>query len=283
MLTIEKKVIFLDVDGTILMEDGTVPESTVTACQQARKNGHLVFLCTGRSKVALYPNIIEIGFDGIIGGAGVFAEINGESLFQKTLTVAQVKELVDVFNKKGIEFMIETNERMYGNPSLKEHYLKIIEEDLKNGEFSDITQHPLQHLIEITSFDEESLYRDDINKICFMEHKEIPYQYIADTFGDKLTVVPTSFAKFGAEGGEISGLGIHKAAGIQAVLEHLGLSKEQTIAIGDGINDLEMLQFCQIGIAMGNAKEELKDVADEVTSRIEDDGVYQSFKKHGLI
>ncbi|KMK78327.1 hypothetical protein AB990_01335 [Alkalihalobacillus pseudalcaliphilus] len=278
------KIVFLDVDGTILLENGTVPPSTVQACQQARKNGHLVFLCTGRSKAALYANILDIGFDGIIGGAGVFAEVNNELLFRKTLTAVEIKELVDYFTSRDIEFMLESNDGMYGTESLKQHYLSIIKEDIQNNEFTDEKEHPIYQLMQITSFvPVEQLHRHDINKICFMGHPTIPYKEIAPLFEKKLTVVPTSFHKFGAEGGEISGIGIHKAAGIEAVLKHLQLPREQTLAIGDGINDLEMLQFCEIGIAMGNAKEELKAVADEVTAAIDEDGVYLSFQKHGLI
>lgn len=77
------KIIFIDIDGTLLMENGMVPESAVQACKQARENGHLLYLCTGRSKAEIYDYIWEIGFDGLIGAAGGYVESGGEMLYHK--------------------------------------------------------------------------------------------------------------------------------------------------------------------------------------------------------
>lgn len=76
---------------------------------------------------------------------------------------------------------------------------------------------------------------------------------------------------------------IHKATAIEFLLAHIGAEKNATIGIGDGMNDAEMLTYCETGIAMGNAKEELKLLADEVTKSVEEDGLYASFEKHGLL
>ena len=70
---------------------------------------------------------------------------------------------------------------------------------------------------------------------------------------------------------------------INALIDELGIPKENTYAFGDGLNDADMLEFCQYGIAVGNAKEALKEIADEVTDDIKDDGIYNSMKKYGLI
>ena len=67
------------------------------------------------------------------------------------------------------------------------------------------------------------------------------------------------------------------------LFDELGIPKENTYAFGDGLNDADMLEFCQYGIAVGNAKEALKEIADEVTDDIKDDGIYNSMKKYGLI
>ena len=67
------------------------------------------------------------------------------------------------------------------------------------------------------------------------------------------------------------------------LITHLGIPKENTYAFGDGLNDIDMLEYCQHGIAVGNAAKGLKDIADEITDDIAEDGIYHSIKKHGLI
>ena len=74
-----------------------------------------------------------------------------------------------------------------------------------------------------------------------------------------------------------------KVVGIEKMLEHHGITKEEIIAFGDGENDLEMLAFAGVGVAMGNADEEVKEVADYVTTDIDDDGIWNACKHFNLI
>ncbi|MNJ41790.1 Sugar phosphatase YbiV [compost metagenome] len=76
---------------------------------------------------------------------------------------------------------------------------------------------------------------------------------------------------------------IHKAIAIEKVLAHLNIPRENTFGFGDGNNDIEMLEYCNTGVAMGNAREELKAVADDITDDVDHDGLYNSFKKYHLI
>jgi len=72
-----RKIIFLDVDGTLIDYDNHIPESAVFAIRKAREKGHLVYVCTGRSKAEMPPKIWDIGFDGMIGGNGSYVEHEG--------------------------------------------------------------------------------------------------------------------------------------------------------------------------------------------------------------
>ena len=76
---------------------------------------------------------------------------------------------------------------------------------------------------------------------------------------------------------------MHKASGIEQVTEHLGIARRDTLAIGDSDNDLEMLRHAGVGIAMGNAPDAVKAIADEVTGRVDEDGLHAAFVRHGLI
>ena len=77
--------------------------------------------------------------------------------------------------------------------------------------------------------------------------------------------------------------GINKATGMERYLKAAGIAREDSIAVGDGPNDLQMMEYAGIGIAMGNAREEVKERADMVTSSIDDDGIYRAFETLGLL
>jgi len=276
----EKKIVFIDVDGTLVGERGTVPDSAKKACTQARKNGHLLYLCTGRSKAELYDFILEVGFDGIIGAGGGFVEIDNEILFHKKFEVDDVKDMVDYFKEHGINFYLESNGGLFGSENLRTQLNELI--DLVPEEHRESTRTHMDHFVGAMKFG-ESLYRDDMNKACFLENKAIPFEQIKKAFGEKFGVIQCTVPMFGENSGEIMIPNIHKATAIEVLLEHLGMTQEQTIAIGDGLNDLEMLEFCAVGIAMGNAKEGLKDIADHITQDVDNHGLYESFKKYQLI
>ena len=82
---------------------------------------------------------------------------------------------------------------------------------------------------------------------------------------------------------DIVAKGIRKQKGIDEIIRHFGIGQEETMAFGDGHNDIDMLKLVNIGVAMGNAKDEVKEAADEVTDDIDHDGIYQALKRHHII
>lgn len=122
-----------------------------------------------------------------------------------------------------------------------------------------------------------------MNKICFLEKEGFPFENIKAEFNLEFNVIHCTVPMFGNDSGELSVPGVNKASAIEALITHLGIPKDNTYAFGDGLNDIDMLEFCQYGIAVGNAAEGLKAIADEITDDIIDDGIYNSMKKHGLI
>ena len=91
------------------------------------------------------------------------------------------------------------------------------------------------------------------------------------------------YSAFNDYGIDVIPLHYNKSKGIEALLNHLGIKKEEAIAIGDGHNDAEMIEYVGLGIAMGNAIEKCKKVADYITSDIDDNGIYNAFKYAGII
>ena len=129
----------------------------------------------------------------------------------------------------------------------------------------------------------EELRRDDINKACFLENPNIPFDDIINEFKNEFNVIHCTVPMFGDDSGELSVPNIHKANAIETLINHLGIDRKNTYAFGDGMNDKEMLEYVNVGIAVGNAKEGLKAVADEVTDDITNDGIYNAMKRHNLI
>jgi Cof subfamily protein (haloacid dehalogenase superfamily) len=279
---IMKKAIFLDIDGTLINDKLIMPESAKLAVRKARDNGHLVFICTGRSKALIFPEILEVGFDGIIGAAGGYIELGQEVLFHDKVKKEDLEQIVNFFNKHGIEFHLESNIGIFTNKNGNKHSRSILEQ-LQNANPNEKEEIEKGFRSFLDTFIEcENPIRDDINKISFFG-SEIPIDRIKEEFAAKFTVIPSTVSAFGENSGEVSILGVNKATAIEKLINHLDIKKEHTFGYGDSWNDLEMLEFVQYGIAMGNAQEAVKKVANDVTDTHDENGIYNSFKKYGLI
>lgn len=281
-----KNIIFFDVDGTLVdvrPSQEYIPESTVKAVQATRAKGNLCFLCTGRSKAEIYGHITEVGFDGIIGAGGGFVEIGDKMLYHKKVSQSAINHVVDYFETNNFDYYIESNGGLYASKHLIPRLERIMYGDLENDpEARKLKATAPSHFI--SSLKEGyDLHRSDVNKICFLEKDGVPFEMIKQEFEQEFNVIHCTVPTFGDDSGELSVPGVNKASAIEALINELGIPKENTYAFGDGLNDADMLEYCQYGIAVGNAKEKLKEIADEVTDDIKDDGIYNSMKKHGLL
>ena len=282
----EKKIIFFDVDGTLVDVRPAreyIPESTIKAIHATQKKGNLCFLCTGRSKAEIYDHILDVGFDGIIGAGGGFVEINNDMLYHKMVSQDAINHVVDFFEKHGFDYYIESNGGLYASQNLVPRLERITYGDLKNDpEARRKKEEEPSHFIPSLKVGYD-LHRSDVNKICFLEKEGFPFELIRKEFENEFNVIHCTVPHFGDDSGELSVPGVDKATAIDTLIQHLNIPKENTYAFGDGLNDIEMLEYCQYGIAVGNAKDGLKAIADEVTDDIAKDGIYNSMKKHNLI
>jgi len=268
-----KKVLFIDVDGTLVgFKDGQsiIPDSARQAIREARQNGHLAFLCTGRSLAEIYDDIQSIGFDGIIGAAGGFVTYQGKTIFHKRLHKDTVENIVDYFNTNGVSYYLESNTGVYCNDLfmnwMKERYDM---ENVQEGTFQSICK-PLA-----------SADFDDINKISFIS-STLSYEEIESRYKDHYYVVKASWGD-ATDAGEISNQGINKATAIHFLLKYLDLENTETYGFGDSMNDIEMFNCVKHSIAMGDARHGLKELAEYVTKDVLDDGIYYACQHYGLI
>ena len=258
------KLIFLDVDGTLVDYHNRIPESAVKAIRQAREKGHLVYVCTGRSKAEMQPELWEIGLDGMIGGNGSYVEHHGQVLMHQLISKEDAAKIVD--------WLTECHR---ARETLKTYAIQKGQsaESVEGKEPEDFI-HGLQYGGE--------LYRDDLNKVSFvlesyqdhLDSKEAFPQLEAHTWGGR-----GETALFG----DLGVKDINKAHAIDVLLEHLGAKRSDTIAFGDAKIDIPMLEYCEIGVAMGNGGPEILAMADLVTDDVEADGLYKAFDKLGLL
>ncbi|HSP52420.1 MAG TPA: HAD-IIB family hydrolase, partial [Cryobacterium sp.] len=109
------------------------------------------------------------------------------------------------------------------------------------------------------------------------------YDRVSEALSGDFHVITGTIPHMGRGSGEVTLSGVNKGSTILQLLDRLGLDAASAIGIGDSSNDIEMLQVCGVGIAMGNATDAVKAHADEVTTSVQDDGVWNAFRRHGLI
>ena len=275
-----RKIIFLDVDGTLVNYEGKLPDSAARAVQQARANGHRVYICTGRSRAEVYPYLWDIGLDGMIGGNGSYVEDGGEVVMHQMMTGAQCRSVVDWLHERGLPFYLESNSGLYASTDFATGAAEAVREysRRKNGEAGVMT---VQDAFPDMIYD-GNLYREDVNKISFVLHSYQDYLDAAAAFPDLKAGI------WGGSGetalfGDLGVKDITKAHAIDVLLAHLGAERADTIAFGDAKVDIPMLEYCAYGVAMGNGGDEIRAMADFVTDDVEHDGLWNAFRKLGLL
>ncbi|WP_159500638.1 Cof-type HAD-IIB family hydrolase [Microbacterium sp. 18062] len=275
------RIAFLDVDGTLIDHSQRLAPSAVEAVQGARAAGHLVYLCTGRSRREVPATVAGIGFDGVVSAGGGFAEIGDHLLAAHTMPAGALAELVRFFDAEDVEYNLQAYDDVYPSVGLLERVRPMFEGDVLRARDAAASA-------DMKRLEQRMAYRgpapaDGIAKATFFGTHQSTFARVRAGLGERFTVITGTIPYLGEAGGEVSLPGVNKGAAIAEVVAHLGLRLDDAIGIGDSYNDLEMLQVCGVGIAMGNADDTVKSYADEVTTSVLDDGVWNAFRTHGLI
>lgn len=278
-----RKIVFLDVDGTLINYHGQCPASAKEAVNRDRANGHKVYICTGCSKAEIAQRALP-GVDGMIGGNGAYVEDDGQVLMHQKLSCENVKHIVDWCNERHLGFYLETNSGMYADEYMREQGPDtMFRYSTGKGADANSSRAFSEHFMSgFTFLPADELYRDDVNKISFilssyqdhLDSKEEFPHLIANTWGGK-----GELALFG----DLGPAGITKKHAIEVLLDHLNGNQKDTISFGDAKIDLSMFELCNTNVAMGNGGPEIKEAADFVTDDVDRDGLYKAFVYLGLI
>ena len=253
---------FLDVDGTLLpLGSKSVPESGVRAIREARAEGHRVFLATGRSRVEVTPELYSVGFDGGVFAAGCSIVVDGKEIYHHLLSDEDKAFLTRYCGEMGMDIIYQADNGTWASAKAMEHWHELLTRYLGTDvpitglrvadELPEGT--PLTKILYITWDHTLSEVRNDLSP---------RFTVISNTLG-----IPEDLM------GEVGPGGITKATGIQRVIDYLGEDLSQVCAIGDGANDIGMITFAHTGVAMGNALDEVKAVADYIAPDVSDDGL----------
>ena len=275
----DRKLIFLDIDGTLIAPLSSPTPQVRQAVRQTRSNGHLVFLCTGRNLPIIGPEILEIGFDGVIASAGAYAAVGGEVLLDRLLPEELVQECLSVFHGLGMFCRLETPECVHIDPQMEE-LLQTASPDPRNSELIRM-QRELQSAITLRRYEEYP--RPGAYKLCFTSASLEAVRKAETALGGRFVFVVHPFASSAScFNGEIIPKWISKGKAAALVCRYFGADLKDAVAFGDSMNDAAVLELAGVAVAMGNACEELKAMADVVCEDAAHDGVARQLRRMGL-
>ena len=286
----EKKYIFFDIDGTILTFEGKVPDSTREALAKAQENGHEIFINTGRCRNIIPPVLDDLNFDGVLCGTGAHCEYHGKQMFKESFSKDQVERVLNIVKEHDIPVIMSTSTDCVLPPKDAPVYVelfsngKIKAKDFKGEE--DIKDSPLLASMRPIILDADiDNYFENHSSVSDFIYINAPFtvKEFNEMLGDDINVGKASFKKPDEYSGEITLGDCSKGLGIKRFLDMLGADMKDSIAVGDGFNDIEMLKAANLSIAMGNSPQEVKDISDYVTDDISEDGVYNALNHFNLI
>lgn len=258
------KHVFFDIDGTLWDFMSVIPESAVRAIKMLQDNGHKAYISTGRTRGYITkPNLLSIGFDGILSGCGTRIETDGEVIYEYLIPGRKAVEAVDLIRSHGFRAILEGPQFLYMDyEDFKDDvYGKKVMRDL-GDHLRPLSQNYGEWVIskfscDMTDCDKEACYKKLSKDFDIIEHNET----IAE-------MVPKGF---------------NKGTGIKKLCELKGIDIKDTVAIGDGANDLDMFAAAGFSVAMGSGAEIARNAADYVTTGLKEDGIYNALKHLGLI
>ncbi|MED4054648.1 Cof-type HAD-IIB family hydrolase [Niallia taxi] len=269
----------MDVDGTLTNNEKVIPAKTKEVLLKAQKAGAILVLASGRPTSGLMDFAKELEMEknhGLLvsfnGSKVVDCETN-EVLFNETMTIEQGQTVLEHMKKFEVIPMIDKDNYMYVTDVFNNEIdyngnsINIIKYESRGGKFK------------LSEVDDLAAFADyPLNKILTAgsdDYLQKHYKEMMEPFKDTLNCVFTAPFYF-----EFTAKGIDKAKALDTVLIPRGYKKEEMIAFGDGHNDATMVEYAGIGVAMANAVDDLKAVADEVTRSNDEDGIAYTLSKY---
>ena len=262
------KLLALDLDGTLTNKKKEVSENNIRYINEAQKRGVEVILASGRPLLGIKKIADQLdlwtsgGYILAYNGGQIIDCKTGADIEKKLVPMEYYHEICEVGKKFNVYPLSYNNEGVI----------------CENDEAKYVVKEAYNNSIPIIKVDslEESIKSPVVKFMVVGEPDELQnaYQYLSSLFKDKLNVFFSEPYFL-----EITPLGIEKASALEKLLNHLGIAREQLMACGDGLNDIPMLKYAGLAVAMGNAYDETKKYADYISATNEEDGVAEAIKR----
>lgn len=262
-----EKLFFFDIDGTLIeCEKGvfSIQVSTRNSLDLLKENGHSVFLATGRCKCFIVDGVMDYPFSGFVTCNGAYVEYKDRCVYKKVIPYEAIKKTHQLCVEKGLAYYFESNDCIYILNKTNPSHIRFKEDWGMKDE------------IVVDHFDMKNV-ETYIGMIVLNSKDEIPV--MVETLGPYFDIQRhQSGFSF-----DLTLKGESKAKGIQQLVKVLKKDMKDTIAFGDGRNDIEMLESVGLGIAMGNGAIEAKSVADYITDDADKNGIENALEHFSFL
>lgn len=274
-----KKLVFFDVDGTLVTRNNHIPDSTIQAIKQLKENGIIPVIATGRAPVLIREIAKELQINSYIAMNGQYIVYEGEVIYENPIEEELVDAVIEVATERRDGILLSTADELVANSMLSlvnrgswytflKGLIGLIPERIQLS----LWRRMMKKVPKKEDYAGKDIYMMNINAD---QEEELAYKKI---FDEQLT-----FTRANEMSMDIINKGVSKAKGAEKMLSILEVNRENTYAFGDGLNDLELIQFVNTGVAMANGFDEVKATADFVTASVFDDGISKGLQKLELI
>ena len=255
------KAVFVDFDSTLYShKTNRIPESAALAVNKLRENDIKVFICSGRSLYEMDNfDLTSITIDGMIANNGQLAYDQKNNILYRHPISGELKDkLVSIFKDKKIPIFFNCEKYLFAS---------FINEKVRKTQSDINSPEPM-----VKEYEDENFYMVS----CFLSNDSE-----LEKIMELKDLASITYWHDGAV--DIVTKDASKAKGIEEIINLFGIKKEETMGIGDSENDIDMLEYCEIGVAVGNAKDSVKQAADYISDDIDEDGLYNAVKHFNLI
>lgn len=255
------KAVFFDIDGTLIsFKTHRMHQSTQKALHALREKGIRVYVATGRSKMMMPFMDRYFSFDAYLTLNGQYCYNHREVIRRQTVDSGDIRRLKGLLAQKPFPCLFVEEDGMFMNYA-----------DERVRQLCDIIDHPMPPMYGLERVRDDAV----LQFVPFLNEEE--EKILTGTLQnvESTRSVPFCFDVIPAGGG--------KDTGMQAVLAREGIAPDETMAFGDGFNDIGMLGYAGIGVAMGNAADAVKASADHVTASVEEGGIAVALEHFGIL